>query len=251
MAGAVAQDGAPSVGIENAAGAGGFVVLCDHASNAIPDRLDGLGLARGDLERHIAFDPGALPVARRLAERLDAPLVQGLISRLVIDCNRALDAHDLIPETSETTSIPGNANLDAAERARRIAEVYDPFHRAIADVLNRREEARRPTALVSVHSFTPVYRGVARPWHIGVVFGQDRALADPILERLRQAPDRVVGENEPYSPADGVFWTLRHHGEARGLETAMIEIRNDLLQTEAAQVEWADRLASVLSRVLR
>jgi predicted N-formylglutamate amidohydrolase len=236
----------PGVGIEQAAAAGRCVVLCDHASNAIPTRLGTLGLQPSDLERHIAFDPGALPVARHLAGLLDAPLIYGLVSRLVIDCNRALEAPDLIPEASEDTPIPGNLRLDPAERRRRIAEVYEPFHRAIADLLDRRAGERCQTALVSVHSFTPVYRGLPRPWHVGVVFAEDRRLAGPVLAGLRLDPDLVVGENQPYGPADRVFWTLHRHGEARGLATAMIEIRNDLLASDSDQRAWAERLARIL-----
>ena len=234
------------VGVENTAGRGRFVVICDHAANSIPVRLGTLGLERPDLERHIAFDPGALPVARHLAEQLDAPLVHGLISRLVIDCNRALDAPDLIPEVSETTVIPGNASLDPNERARRIVEVYEPFHAALAGLLDQRVAAGVETRLVSVHSFTPVYRGARRPWQVGIVFGRERRLADALLAALRRDPDLTVGENQPYEPADGVFWTLARHGEACGLETAMIEIRNDLLADETGQLAWAARLAEIL-----
>ena len=151
-----------------------------------------------------------------MAAALDAVLVQSCVSRLVIDCNRPLDAPDLIPAVSETTEIPGNRNLGADERARRIALAHAPFHEAIDDVVAERLKAGRQTRIVSVHSFTPIYKGVRRPWHIGIIHDDDRRLAEPLIEALK-AMSVTVGVNEPYSPADRVYYTLERHARSRGL----------------------------------
>ena len=243
---AMGERGAGAVAVENLDGRGAFVLVCDHASNRLPECYGTLGLNATALRSHIAWDPGALGVARAMSRRLDAPLLYATVSRLVIDCNRPLDAPDLIATVSETTAIPGNADMDAGERARRIEEVYEPYHAAISRCLNARAARRHPTAVVTVHSFTPVYRGVARPWPVGIVFDRDRRLADRLIEGLR-AEGLNVGINEPYSPADRVYSTLSRHVEARGLASAMIEIRNDEIATPQAQQAWGERLARLLA----
>jgi len=235
--------------VTNRNGRSKYVIVCDHASNFIPAELGTLGLGEADLERHIAWDPGAAPVARILAEALDAPLVESGICRLVIDCNRPLDAPDLIPEVSETTVVPGNAALSAEDRASRISLAYDPFHDAIEDVVSVRLGAGQETWLVSIHSFTPVYKGVQRPWHIGIIHDEDTRIAAPLIAALKTDRDAVVGINEPYSPADRVYHTLAVHGRSRDLPCAMIEIRNDEIADEAAQALWARRLATILSDI--
>ena len=231
---------------ENAAGQ--LVILCDHASNFVPDEFGSLGLGAADLARHIAWDPGALPVARLMAERLDAVLVESGVSRLVVDCNRACDARDLVPAISEATAVPGNLAIDAEERTRRIALAHTPFHAAVDRVLAGREAACRGAAVISVHTFTPVYNGVKRPWHVGILHDDDERLAGPMLEALSQLDGVAVGDNQPYSPADGVYYSLERHARARGLPCAMIEIRNDEVATAAGQTLWADRLVAVLAR---
>lgn len=238
-----------AVRVTNRAGSSPFVLLCDHASNFVPEQYGTLGLDAVELTRHIAWDPGALPVARRMAQVLDAPLVESCVSRLMIDCNRPLDAPDLIWTVSETTRIPGNENLSAAERERRVAMSWRPFHTAIEGLVEERLAAGRETRLVSVHSFTPVYAGRARPWHVGILHDEDMRLARPMLEALRGQGDIVTGDNQPYSPADRVYFTLERHGRSRGLPCAMIEIRNDEIAEEAAQRGWADRLAKILSEI--
>lgn len=246
---ATRKGGGEPVRITNRSGRGAYVFVCDHASNFIPPEMGTLGLGEIDLQRHIAWDPGALPVARALAEALDAPLVESCISRLVIDCNRPLDAPDLIPALSETTVIPGNAALSAEERARRIALAYEPFHAAIEAVLAERIAAGLETRLVSVHSFTPVYKGVQRPWQIGIIHDEDTRLAGPFIAALEAQPGLVVGVNEPYSPADRVYFTLEAHGRVRDLPCAMIEIRNDEIADAAGQRRWAESLTRVLAEV--
>ena len=235
--------------VTNAGGSSPVVFVCDHATNAIPPEFGTLGLTAGDLVRHIAWDPGALPVARLMASALDATLVESTVSRLVIDCNRPLDAPDLIASTSETTPIPGNATLTEGDRARRVALAYEPFHAAIESVVEDRLSAGRETWLVSVHSFTPVYRGVARPWEIGILHDEDTRLAAPLIAALRAEGGLSVGVNQPYSPADRVYHTLEVHGRRRGLACAMIEVRNDEISEEAGQQRWGERLSRIFARL--
>ncbi|WP_442581558.1 N-formylglutamate amidohydrolase [Mesorhizobium sp. ASY16-5R] len=238
-----------AVEIFNGGGRGRIVLACDHASNFVPAEYGTLGLDAEEFQRHIAWDPGALPVAMRMAELLDAPLVFSKISRLVIDCNRPIDAPDLIPEMSETTVVPGNRGLDAQERARRIALAHQPFHTAIDELLARRGRSGLESWLVTVHSFTPVYRGVARPWQIGIIHDEDETIAGPFIGGLRTVSGLTVGVNEPYSPADRVYYTLERHARARGIPCAMIEIRNDEIEGEIQQRKWAEMLGGILSHL--
>jgi len=237
-----------SVAVENADGQGAFVLLCDHASNRIPREYGFLGLSPEQREMHIAWDPGALGVSHRLSRMLDAPLVHSTVSRLVIDCNRSLDSPDLIATVSETTAIPGNASLSPAECRRRIAAIHEPFHNAVDKLVEERLSAGRATALIGMHSFTPVYRGVSRPWEVAFIFDRNRRLSDLLIHGLKAA-GLSVGVNEPYSPADRVYYTLSRHAEARGLDCAMIEIRNDLVRGADREEEWASRLAALLVSV--
>lgn len=234
------------VAIENAGGAGPFVILCDHASNDFPPEFGSLGLAPAERAAHIAWDPGALAVSRHLARVLDAVLVRATVSRLVIDCNRPLDAPDLIAAMSEETTIPGNVAFTDAERRHRIAAIHAPYHDAIDRLIGERLAAGRETALLAVHSFTPVFRGTARPWQVGIVFDRDRRIADGLIDGLK-ADGVCVGVNEPYSPADRVYYTLTRHADRRGLPAVMIEIRNDLIGSEAEQADWAERIGAHLA----
>jgi predicted N-formylglutamate amidohydrolase len=240
---------APSdmVRVRNPGGSSPWVIVCDHASNFVPRQYGTLGLDAAALTRHIAWDPGALPVAERMAQKLDATLVQSCVSRLVIDCNRAFDAPDLIATLSETTEIPGNRNLSSDELARRIALAHRPFHDAIDEVVRARLSDDRPTWLASVHSFTPVYRGVPRPWQIGIIHDDDIRLSAPLIAALSAAGDIAVGDNQPYSPADRVYYTLERHARSRGLPCVMIEIRNDEIGEERSQLLWGDRLGGIFA----
>jgi predicted N-formylglutamate amidohydrolase len=232
--------------VENPEGAGSFVIVCDHASNRIPKECEPFGLSDDVLSTHIAWDPGALPVARQLSATLDAPLLWPDVSRLVIDCNRSPDASTLIVVESEGRPVPANRGLSQDERMRRLAHVHTPYHAAIDACLKRRDEARRPTALVAIHSFTPVYFGKPRPWQIGIVFGHNRRLADILIGQLQSDPALAVGINEPYSPADQVYYTVERHTGPRHLPAAMIEIRNNEIGDAKSQRNWADRLANLL-----
>jgi len=235
--------------VTNPGGSSPFVFTCDHASNFLPAEFGTLGLPAEALSRHIAWDPGALPVASRMAEALDATLIETRVSRLVIDCNRPLDAPDLVPPVSETTAIPGNSNLSDKQRAARIDLVWRPFHDTIAEVVERRLARGQETRLVSVHSFTPVYKGKSRPWHIGIIHDDDRRLATPLVAALQRLAGVAVGVNEPYSPADRVYFTLERHARSRGLACAMIEIRNDEIAGETGQRKWADLLTGIFSNL--
>ena len=226
--------------------ANGIILLCDHAENKLPSRYGTLGLPPEGLARHIAWDPGAAAVAESVVERLGGDLVLQRYSRLAVDCNRSPELVDAIPERSEDTVIPNNAGLDAAARASRLDALWAPFHAALEQLLDRREDANLPTTLVTVHTFTPVYRGVARSLHVGIISTDDRRIADPLLAALRRDTALIVGDNEPYSPKDNVDYTIRRHGRDRGLPHVMIEIRNDLVADAAGQRAWAERLAREL-----
>lgn len=232
--------------VENPQGLSPILLICEHASNHLPQRYGTLGLTPEQIESHIAWDPGALGVAKDLSRLLDAPLIHATISRLVLDLNRDPSAPDSIWTVSERTAIPGNENLDPDERARRVSEVYDMFHEAVDGLVEQRLRSGQTRAVVSIHSFTPVYRDVPRPWHVGLIHDRDERFARHVEAGLRSDPALIVGINEPYSPADRVFHTLERHAERRGLAPLMIEIRNDLIRTEDGQALWAKRLAPLL-----
>ena len=238
-----------SVRITNGEGKGTYVLTCDHASNFMPPEFAGLGLSPDQFERHIAWDPGALGVAQAMAAALDAPLIETGISRLVLDCNRPLDAPDLISPVSETTIIPGNQDLSPEERQVRIARCWQPFHDAVDSVIAARLARGQETRLVSVHSFNPVYKGVDRPWQIGVIYDDDTRLAQPLIRALNNVVGLNVGANEPYTPADRVYFTLERHARSRGLPCAMIEIRNDEIADEAGEQKWAELLSALLDQI--
>jgi predicted N-formylglutamate amidohydrolase len=231
----------------NAQGTSPFVFVCDHASNRIPPDYGDLGLSAIDRLRHIAWDPGALAVSLQLSDILDAPLIHSTVSRLVIDCNRTYEAPDLIVKVSEGTEIPGNHLVGDNERQRRIAEFHRPFHSAIEAVLDARAAAGRETILVAMHSFTPIYHGVERPWPIGVIHGVETGYTRRVFEALRAVrSDLNVGWNEPYAALSGVTYTLEHHGDGRRLPSTMIEIRHDEILEPEGVARWASLLAKCL-----
>ena len=235
----------------NVDGTAGLVLLCEHAGQIVPACLSGLGLPSSEMEKHIAWDIGAEGVARRLSQRLDAPLVLQRYSRLVIDANRPLSAPDCIPEISDGVTIPGNRGLSEADRRCRYDEIHAPFHAAVSDLLDARAAASRPTLLVTVHSFTPVMGGVARGMAVGLLFNRDRRLAGALKDALaRIAPEAVVALNAPYSVDDDSDYAIPVHGEARGLPHVLVELRNDLIRDAAGQDLWAGRLADALQRIL-
>lgn len=221
------------------------VLSCDHAGNAIPEALGTLGLHDTERARHIAWDIGALGVAREMSALLDAPLVAQRYSRLVIDCNRPPGHPQLIPPSSEATEVPGNRSLPEAARQVRTQSIYAPYHTALSDLLDGRRARGRATVFVAVHSFTPVYLGEARPWHLGVLYGSDDRLATLLLRHFREAGDLCVGDNEPYR-IDDKDHGIPHHALGRGLANVLFEIRQDLVAEAGAQRAWARRLAGAL-----
>jgi len=225
----------------NADGRSNAVLVCDHASNSVPRQLGSLGLDAVQLADHIGWDPGAADVARRLSILLDAPLVLSGYSRLVIDCNRPLRSAGSIAEQSDGVPVPGNRGLSPLERESRINALYRPYHEAIDRLLDGR--TRRPSLLLSIHSFTPVLNGRPRPWHIGVSHWRDRRLAALMLGVLARSGEFTVGDNAPYPIDEDVDYTIPVHGEGRGLPSVMIEIRQDEIRTTTGAAAWAARLA--------
>jgi len=236
--------GSPVVVVDNPDGSGPFVILCDHASNRIPQAFASIRFSPELLETHVGWDPGALGVARYLSDCLDAPLIWPNASRLLIDCNRPLDSGSLIVVETERDTVDANRDLSLEERKRRIDCIHAPYHAAIDACLQRR--GGQATALVAIHSFTPVFFGRARPWEIGIIFAEDRRLADCLIRELKSDASLTVGINEPYSPADQVYYTVERHAAPRGLPAAMIEIRNDEIASDEGQRRWAERLAGIL-----
>lgn len=228
--------------------AGRWVVTCDHASNSVPPDVAGgsLGLPDTDMDRHIAYDVGALGVARAIGEALDAPVVASQFSRLVIDPNRGEDDPTLLMQVYDGSIIPANRGVSDAEVARRLDRFHRPYHAALADVLS----ARPDPILVAVHSFTPQLRGRdPRPWHVSVLYAGDTRLAYPLIARLNDEADLCVGDNEPYSghlPGDA----LDQHGVAAGRLHVLIEVRNDLIEHVEDQQAWGARLAALLDAAL-
>ena len=243
------EEDVPPVLDENASGSSPFLLTSDHYGRAIPRRLGDLGLPESEMTRHIAWDVGIAGVAGALSKHLGAHLIAQRYSRLVIDCNRPPQAPSSIPRISESTVIPGNEGLtrDAAEARRQ--QVFDPYHRRIREVIDNRLDNGIPTVLVSLHSFTPVYAGIARPWHVGTLYQRDSSLPPLLLKRLRAQGDLVVGDNEPYAVSDETDYTIPVHGEARGLMNTGIEIRQDLIADDAGETEWADRLANIFGEI--
>ena len=229
-----------------AAGRSDFLIVADHAGARIPRSLGCLGLPEAELQRHIAWDIGALGVARRVAQILDAPLISQTYSRLVIDCNRDPEVESSIPRISERREIPGNIDLSAAQIAARRAEVFDPYHRHIRALIDARIAAGRRTILVAQHTMTDVYNSVRRDMHAAVLYNRDRRFAGLVLDMLRRDRNLIIADNEPYFVSDETDYTIPHHAEARSLPHVEIEVRQDLVGDEPGQANWASRIARAL-----
>ena len=231
----------PPVRLNNPGGSSRFLLIGDHAGIATPSALGDLGLDDAERRRHIGWDIGVAGVGRALSRLLDAPFVEQVYSRLVVDCNRDPLAPDAVPEVSDGTVIPVNLRLDDAARAARVAAIHAPYHAAIGRALDARAE--RETILIALHSFTPVFGGVTRPWHAGVLHDAgDTRFALAMLQALRREPDLVVGDNAPYR-MDGTDHSVPRHCFGRGLPYLELEIRQDLIATPAGEARWAERLA--------
>jgi predicted N-formylglutamate amidohydrolase len=228
-----------------------FIIVVDHAGARIPRRLANLGLPDSELQRHIAWDIGALSVARRVAELIDAPLVAQNYSRLVIDCNRDPRVATSIPSISELCEIPGNIGLSAPQIAARRLEIFDPYHRRIRELLNHRQATGRRAILVAQHTMTDVYKGERREMHAAVLYNRDRRLAGAVLKMLQRERRLIIADNEPYFVSDETDYTIPHHAEARSLLHVELEIRQDLVNHEAGQTEWAERIARALQDAQR
>ncbi|TPQ39314.1 N-formylglutamate amidohydrolase [Bradyrhizobium guangdongense] len=233
----------------NADGPSPFLLTADHYGRLLPRALGDLGVSESELTRHIAWDIGIAGVAERLATMLDAHLIAQRYSRLVIDCNRPPGAASSIPEISEATAVPGNEGISDQARTARRHEIFDPYHARIKAVIDARLHAKQPTVLVALHSFTPVYAGVARPWHIGTLYHRDTVLPRLLLQHLRAEGDLVVGDNQPYAVSDVTDYGIPVHGEARGLINTGIEIRQDLITDQSGQQQWAERLARIFGEI--
>jgi predicted N-formylglutamate amidohydrolase len=240
----------PPVSVINPAGSAGVLLLCDHAARLVPRALSDLGLEHADLDRHIGWDIGAAAVTRLLAERLDATAIMTVYSRLVIDCNRTPGDPTSIPSFSDGILVPGNQELDGAAKAARAASLFQPYHRMIEARLEAFHAAGVTPALISIHSFTPVMNGVARPWQVGVLWDRDPRIPLPLIANFAAIPGVKVGDNEPYSARDPAGFTLRQHAQPRGLPHVLIELRQDEIAQAAGQALWAERIVAALAPIL-
>lgn len=236
--------------LHRAKGTSPFILIADHAGQQIPARLGDLGLPQSELDRHIGWDIGIAGVTEKLSEKLDAFAIMQTYSRLVIDCNRPLQAPGSIVAVSDDTRVPGNSDLDDEARTARALEIFVPYHARITHELDRRSGQPVAPVLVSLHSFTPTFAEFARPWHAGVLYHRDTRLAHALLAALRAEPGLVVGDNEPYAVSDVTDFAIPVHGEQRGLLHVELEIRQDLIADASGQEEWAGRLARILPAVL-
>lgn len=248
MIGLLGDDEPSPVNVWNLEGKSPVFLVCEHAGRRIPRALGDMGLDEPDLMRHIAWDIGAEAVSRALAERLDAPLITQVYSRLVCDCNRETHVPSFIPEISERTRIPANEQVTGADRKARITEIYWPLHEQITAELDRRAAAGRPTVFLSMHSFTPVFMDAARPMHAGLLYDRDPRLAHLVGSTLRADGGLLVTDNEPYALDWNRDYTVPEHGERRGIPSLEIELRQDLIAEPEGQIAWAERLAPALER---
>ncbi len=243
-------DDPPAFARHNENGRFPLLLTCDHASNAVPASLANLGLPGSELGRHIGWDIGALDVALRLSDLLDAPLLASGHSRLAIDCNRTPGGPGSIPEVSDGTSVPANLGLSPGAAKARADSLFWPYHRAIAATLDGFAARGVAPAVLAIHSCTATMAGHARPWQVGVVWKSDPRLPRPLLAELRASLGFFVGDNEPYSGRAGTGYSLTAHAQSRGLPHASIEIRQDLIGTKSSALAWAERLAPLFARAV-
>ena len=236
--------------IINKDGRAPVLLVCEHACNHVPEHFDNLGISTDALDSHIAWDPGALNVAKALSEKFDCPLFAAKVSRLVYDCNRPPEADDAYPAISEIFEIPGNKGLSEEEISWRVENIYKPFQAGLFDAVSEQVKRTAEPFLVTIHSFTPIYNGHLREVEIGILHDSDSRLADFILERASSEFGLNVKRNEPYSATDGVTYTLREHGLKNNLQNVMIEIRNDLISEPAGVQKIADALYRLINMAL-
>src|SRR5438105_3071535 len=242
----LAADEPPAFTVDNENGTSPFLIVADHAGKQMPQRLGQLGLSNAECDRPIAWDIGVGTVCCLIGKALDAVVIRQNYSRLVIDCNRTPWTETSILGVSESTRVPGNIGLSERHKLARVREIFQPYHDRIATELDRRRDAAHPPALISVHSFTPVFKTVARPWHVGVLYNRDPRFAQTLMELLHREEGLVLGDNEPYSVTDASDYTIPVHGEQRDLHHVALEIRQDLITAEAGQ----RKLAALFARLL-
>ena len=246
----IGRDDPPPFVVLHEHGTAPALVICDHASRAFPRGMGRLGLEELATWQHIAWDIGAGELARGLANALDAPAVLAGYSRLVVDCNRHPDDPQAFRTESDGWPIPGNAGLSEFERRTRLACFFDPYHEAIAAMLAGFHRRGEVPLVVSVHTFTPVMGGVARPWHVGVLWDKDEPSARRLLEGLRREEGLVVGDNEPYSGKHPSDFSVEHHAERAGLPHVCIEVRQDTLESPAGVERWVRCLSRLLREII-
>ena len=231
------------------AGKAPFVLICEHAAKHIPSEYQGLGLDNEARTSHAAWDIGAFSVATKLSKALDAPLVAGGVSRLVYDCNRPLEAQDAMPAKSEIFDIPGNEDLTESERGERHALVHEPFHCAVSELVRTHaKRCQQPLTILTIHSFTPVYNGEQRAIELGFLFDKNAAFSEAIQTVETERACYKTALNEPYDATDGVTYSLRRHAEAHDYHSTMIEIKNDLINTEEKAKDMSNHLTQSILR---
>lgn len=228
---------------------GGLLLICDHARNAIPSHYENLGLTASQLARHIAYDIGMEALTRRLAEILGVPAVLSTYSRLLIDPNRGEDDPTVLMRLSDGAVVPGNRFADSAEKERRLNLYHRPYHQAISASIDHMMASGQPPMLISLHSFTPVWRGFVRPWHAGVLWDRDGRVAQKLIAALKEGGELIVGDNEPYT-GELTGDTMNRHGTDRGISHALLEVRQDLVSDNAGVEHWAAILAPVFEQLL-
>lgn len=243
----------PPFRLENGAGRGKCLIVCDHASNRVPQSLHNLGLTRSQLGKHIAWDPGTEDIGRIISTALNAPAIFANYSRLVADVNRGAETKECILPVSDRIVVPGNTRLARKARKARIDEIFTPYHRAVAERVNRFLGKKIIPVIISIHSFTPRINGKSRPWHIGVLWNHEEEIATRLVENLRlRNPRLVVGANEPYSLKQSNLSknTIGTHAESRGLPYIIVEFRQDLVKTPEKAAKWAQIFLEALTPIL-
>jgi len=227
-----------------------LIILCEHASNHIPEAYEQLGLSSEDLDKHIAWDIGAADVAIKMSELMVVPAVLGTASRLLIDPNREPDHPTLVPAISDEIPIPANEDLPSAAVAARRKSIYDPFHSAADQVIERHLNEGIIPLVIGMHSFTPLMNGAARPWQVGFLWNKDPRLAQAMIGLVERETDLLVGDNQPYSGKE-LYYTMERHGAARGLPQTTVEIRQDLLADDLMRKQWAALMADLLDECMQ
>lgn len=238
-----------SASVINESGSSPALLVCEHASAALPEGLAG-AYPPALLKMHYACDLGAGSLVRRVSELLDAVAVVANYSRIVIDCNRRLADPTLVLTHADGEPVMANIGLAPAALQQRIDEIYAPLHATISATLVRLEQRTPLPIYIAIHSFTPALHGDSRPWHIGVMWDRDDRVAQPLIDNLSQDSSILVGKNQPYSGREVQDFSVDFHAERSGLPNVAIEVRQDELATPQGIEQWAQRLAKALSPII-